>query len=123
MISLLGFIDPSMCSSRLIKQLLTLFFRYLVDGNARYMAVTQFEPVDARRAFPCWDDPQFKAVFQLSVTAPKDRVAISNMPVINILCLQKRSLVIFDKMYIQQKRETKLYPQKRKTGVIRFDNT
>ncbi|XP_073968531.1 puromycin-sensitive aminopeptidase [Rhodnius prolixus] len=51
------------------------------DGEQIYAAVTQFEPTDARRCFPCWDEPAIKAVFEVTVSAPKDKVALSNMPV------------------------------------------
>ncbi len=49
-------------------------------GVAKRMLVTQFEVADARRMFPGWDEPAFKATFQLSVTLPKDLVVVSNMP-------------------------------------------
>ncbi len=48
-------------------------------GEDRYAAVTQFEPVDARRALPCWDEPVHKATFDVVLVVPKDRVALSNM--------------------------------------------
>lgn len=58
------------------------FYRsvYHVDGEERIMAVTQFEATDARRAFPCWDEPAQKAVFAVTLVVPEDRVAVSNMP-------------------------------------------
>src|SRR6184192_1232445 len=42
---------------------------------------TQFEPSDARRFFPCWDEPSFRARFQLTAVVPENWLAVSNMPV------------------------------------------
>ena len=42
--------------------------------------MTQFEPTDARRCFPCWDEPSLKATFGMTLTVADDRVALSNMP-------------------------------------------
>ncbi|KAK4938387.1 hypothetical protein LTR10_021186 [Elasticomyces elasticus] len=50
------------------------------DGEFHYMFSTQFEACDARRAFPCFDEPNLKASFELEVEMPEDLVAISNMP-------------------------------------------
>jgi puromycin-sensitive aminopeptidase len=51
------------------------------DGESRYLATTQFEATDARRAFPCWDEPEAKAVFEVTLVVPEDLVAVSNMPI------------------------------------------
>ncbi|CAM8961662.1 unnamed protein product [Rhodiola kirilowii] len=61
------------------------FYRseYEIDGDTRNMAVTQFEPADARRCFPCWDEPVFKATFKITLkNVPSDLVALSNMPIV-----------------------------------------
>lgn len=50
-----------------------------VRGEERY-AATQFEAADARRAFPCFDEPEFKAIFAVELIHPTGNVAIANMP-------------------------------------------
>ncbi|KAL5559483.1 hypothetical protein UlMin_035694 [Ulmus minor] len=63
---------------------MTGFYRstYELNGEKKNMAVTQFEPVDARRCFPCWDEPAFKATFKITLDVPSELVALSNMPIV-----------------------------------------
>ncbi|KAK3121643.1 hypothetical protein QOZ80_8BG0657850 [Eleusine coracana subsp. coracana] len=56
--------------------------KYECNGESRNMAVTQFEAADARRCFPCWDEPAFKAKFKLTLEVPSELVALSNMPAV-----------------------------------------
>ena len=49
-----------------------------VDGVEQTVATTQFEATDARRAFPCWDEPDFKASFQVTIVIPNDLLVVSN---------------------------------------------
>ncbi|MFA4853678.1 MAG: M1 family metallopeptidase, partial [Bacteroidales bacterium] len=58
--------------------------KYILNGEQKYIATTQFEATDARRAFPCFDEPAHKAVFEVSLVIPKNHTAISNTFPINI---------------------------------------
>ncbi|MBI4432976.1 MAG: M1 family metallopeptidase [Candidatus Omnitrophica bacterium] len=59
------------------------FYRtsYEAHGEKKWGAATQFEATDARRAFPCWDEPDCKARFNLALVVPQELTALSNMPV------------------------------------------
>ncbi len=56
--------------------------KYTHKGKIKYLATSQFEATDARRAFPCWDHPEYKATFNISMIIDKKLDAISNMPII-----------------------------------------
>ena len=51
------------------------------SGAKKVMLGTQFEATDARRFFPCWDEPVFRAHFQLTTVVPENWLAVSNMPI------------------------------------------
>ena len=46
------------------------------------IATSKFQPTDARKAFPCFDEPSFKSTFSVTLVRPRDGyIALSNMPV------------------------------------------
>ena len=59
------------------------YVRYQEQGSGvqKIMLGTQFEATDARRFFPCWDEPAFRARFQLTAVVPENWLAVSNMPI------------------------------------------
>jgi aminopeptidase N len=59
------------------------YIRYQEQGTGarKILLGSQFEPTDARRFFPCWDEPVFRARFQLTAVVPENWLAVSNMPV------------------------------------------
>ncbi|RVE44188.1 hypothetical protein evm_011143 [Chilo suppressalis] len=59
------------------------FFKttYTEQEVERLVAATQLRPNNARRMFPCFDEPGYKTPFELSVVRPKNMVALSNTPV------------------------------------------
>ena len=75
------------------------FYRsqYKQNGKTKYLATTQFEAADARRAFPCWDEPEAKATFEISIIADNKFTAISNMPVISKKKLKNKTHYKFGK--------------------------
>ena len=65
--------------------------------SGRYLAVSQLQPVDARRVFPGFDEPIYKAVFKISIEHGKEFSALSNMPEIEMTSLDaKWTRTVFD---------------------------
>jgi puromycin-sensitive aminopeptidase len=68
--------------------------RYIHNKQEKHLAVTQFEATDARRAFPCFDEPSHKAVFDVSVIVPKHLQVISNTVEKSVLAHEKGLKII-----------------------------
>jgi puromycin-sensitive aminopeptidase len=74
----------SIAFAGVLNDLLVGFYRstYISDdGESHTIATTQFEATDARRAFPCFDEPAFKATFDVTLVVPAGQSAYSNSPV------------------------------------------
>ncbi|MGE3976503.1 MAG: M1 family metallopeptidase [Nitrospira sp.] len=65
------------------------------SGTLQTLAATQFEATDARRAFPCWDEPDFKAVFATTLVIDPHLTAISNTSVTSESAEGSKKLVRF----------------------------
>ena len=71
-------------SGKINQQGVGLFYAHYQEqgtGAKKIMLGTQFEATDARRMFPCWDEPSFRARFQLTAVVPQNWLAVSNMPI------------------------------------------
>ena len=66
-------------------------------GTEHTIATTQFESTDARRAFPCWDEPALKATFAVTLVVPEDLLAVSNAALVSETPLEGgRRQVVFE---------------------------
>ncbi|NJN70938.1 MAG: hypothetical protein HC801_12145, partial [Nitrospira sp.] len=65
------------------------------SGTVQTLAATQFEATDARRAFPCWDEPDFKAVFSTTLVVDPQVTSISNTSVISESVERNKKVVRF----------------------------
>ncbi|MDB6114185.1 MAG: pepN [Lacunisphaera sp.] len=55
--------------------------KYPTPSGDKLMLGTQFEPTDARRVFPCWDEPVYRATYDITLVVPEKLMAVANMPV------------------------------------------
>ena len=65
------------------------------DGNEQVIATTQMEATDCRRAFPCWDEPEFKAVFAITLDVDADLTAVSNGTEVERSTIEGRTVIRF----------------------------
>ncbi len=66
--------------SKIIRQI--RFDKKIFFFDFRKLLSTQFQPTDARKAFPCFDEPQFKARFRINIIHPDTTIALANFPII-----------------------------------------
>ena len=74
------------------------FYRstYVDDaGDEQVIATTQMQATDCRRAFPCWDEPEYKAVFGITLDVARGLTAISNGPEVERLEADGRTVIRF----------------------------
>ncbi len=67
----------------------------VVTDSVGYL-FTQFEDDEARKAFPCWDEPEWKIPFQMIVSIPKQHIAVSNTPILSETPNGDWTTVVFD---------------------------
>lgn len=97
-ISVSGYLTLIISYRGVINDLMVGFYRsaYQVGGRTGYIAVTQFEEKEARRAFPCFDHPSMKATFDVELVVKRELTAISNTEIVEEKTLDgERKLVRF----------------------------
>jgi puromycin-sensitive aminopeptidase len=65
-------------------------------GRTHWLATTQMEPTDARRMFPCFDEPDFKATYQITAIIDSQFVAISNSPIAEEKSIDGKKVIRFE---------------------------
>ena len=67
--------------------------KYPTKSGDKLMLGTQFEPTDARRVFPCWDEPVYRATYDITLVVPEKFTAVGNMPVVRETAIADASLL------------------------------
>lgn len=93
-----GLYDLTIIFSGILNDQMEGFYRskYKINNIIKYMATSQFESTDARQAFPCFDEPNFKATFDISITGPKDATILSNTEIKQQIDNDNTKTVIFE---------------------------
>ena len=73
-----------------------ILFQQIFITFHRYIATTHFEPTDARAAFPCFDEPELKAKFQLTMVRDKTHLSLFNMPLVKSMEYPEDSNLVQD---------------------------
>uniref|UniRef100_A0A2C9GSB2 Aminopeptidase n=1 Tax=Anopheles arabiensis TaxID=7173 RepID=A0A2C9GSB2_ANOAR len=69
---------------------------YMAENTTRYLATTHFESTYARSVFPCYDEPSYKATFNVKIRHRSEYRALSNMPAINSVTVGDYTETTFD---------------------------
>lgn len=62
--------------------IVTIYFNHFFF---RWIVATQFRTTQARSAFPCYDEPNFRTPFNISIKVKENEIALSNMPVLDTI--------------------------------------
>lgn len=70
--------------------------KYISDNQEKYILTTQFEPTDARKAFPCFDEPSFKATFDITIVHDKNLTSLSNSNIEKVGVYEDKLIIKFE---------------------------